>query len=334
MIKLGVIYGGTSTEHEISIKSANSILENLNKEKYEIYPIFIDKDGTWYDKKKEQKIEKIVDNLKKLDIVFPVLHGLGGEDGTIQGLFELFNIKYVGCKVLSSSIGMDKAYTKLIFEKANINQAKYIYIKKYENKYIYIDDSLNEIELSINELINKIEKKIKYPIFVKPSNSGSSIGINKAKNKEELINNIIIAGKYDNKILIEQAIIGKEVECAILGNSKIGVEVSSVGEVLPADEFYSFDAKYKNKESKTIIPAQITKEQIEEVKKITEKAFKAIDGNGLARVDFFVENKTGKIYISEINTMPGFTSRSMYPKLCEACGYKYSELLNKIIEIN
>ncbi len=337
MIKLGVLYGGKSTEREVSRKSAQSVLDNLDKEKYEIYPIFIDEKGNWFEEKKSEKkeIENIIKYLKELDIVFPVLHGLFGEDGTIQGLFEIAGIKYVGCKVLASSVGMDKAYTKIIFEKSKINQAKYLYIKKYKNSdYIYIDDNMNEKNIEINELINLVEDKLKYPIFVKPSNSGSSVGVNKCENNEELKQNIIEATKYDNKILIEQGIIGKEVECAVLGNDEIGVEVTNPGEILPAGEYYSFDSKYNDITSETLVDARITDEQKEEIKKIAKKAFLAIDGNGLSRVDFFVENNTNKIYINEINTMPGFTEISMYPKLFEKYGYKYSELLDKIIKIN
>lgn len=332
MINLGVIFGGMSTENEISQISGKSILENLNKEKYNVFPIYIDKNGTWYEYKKE-KIENVFQYLKKLEVVFPVLHGLYGEDGTIQGMLELLKIPYVGCKVLASSIGMDKAYTKIIFEKAKINQAKYIYIKKIsQNNYIYIDEESNETTIDKNEIINLVNKKLKYPVFVKPSNSGSSVGINKSKNKQELIKNIEIAAKYDEKILIEQEIFGKEVECAVLGNSKIGVQVSRVGEVLSAEDFYTFNAKYENENSKTIIPASITEEQSAEIRRLAQKAFKAIDGSGISRVDFFVENETGKIYINEINTMPGFTSISMYPKLMEDLGYSYSELLDKLIE--
>ena len=337
MIKLGVLYGGKSTEREVSRKSAQSVLDNLDKEKYEIYPIFIDEKGNWFEEKKSEKkeIENIIKYLKELDIVFPVLHGLFGEDGTIQGLFEIAGIKYVGCKVLASSVGMDKAYTKIIFEKSKINQAKYLYIKKYKNSdYIYIDDNMNEKNIEINELINLVEDKLKYPIFVKPSNSGSSVGVNKCENNEELKQNIIDATKYDNKILIEQGIIGKEVECAVLGNDEIGVEVTNPGEILPAGEYYSFDSKYNDITSETLVDARITDEQKEEIKKLAKKAFLAIDGNGLSRVDFFVENNTNKIYINEINTMPGFTEISMYPKLFEKYGYKYSELLDKIIKIN
>ena len=332
MINLGVIFGGMSTENEISQISGKAILENLNKEKYNVFPIYIDKNGTWYEYKKE-KIENVFQYLKKLEVVFPVLHGLYGEDGTIQGMLELLKIPYVGCKVLASSIGMDKAYTKIIFEKAKINQAKYIYIKKIsQNNYIYIDEESNETTIDKNEIINLVNKKLKYPVFVKPSNSGSSVGINKSKNKQELIKNIEIAAKYDEKILIEQGVFGKEVECAVLGNSKIGVQVSRVGEVLSAEDFYTFNAKYENENSKTIIPASITEEQSAEIRRLAQKAFKAIDGSGISRVDFFVESETKKIYINEINTMPGFTSISMYPKLMEDLGYSYSELLDKLIE--
>lgn len=337
MIKLGVLYGGKSTEREVSRKSAKSVLDNLNKEKYEIYPIFIAEDGRWFEEKNAEKkeIENIIKYLKKLDIVFPVLHGLYGEDGTIQGLFEIAGVKYVGCKVLASSVGMDKAYTKIIFEKAKINQAKYLYVKKYKNKdYIFIDNNMDEKNININELIALIEKELKYPIFVKPSNSGSSVGVNKCENSEELKCNIEEAAKFDNKILIEQGIIGKEVECAVLGNDERKIEVTNPGEIVPAGEYYSFNSKYNDQKSETLMEARISENQKEEIKKLAKKAFLAIDGSGLSRVDFFVEDSTGKIYINEINTMPGFTEISMYPKLFEKYGYKYSELLDKIIEIN
>lgn len=331
MKKLGIIYGGISTEHDVSKISAKSILENLNKEKYQIYPIFIDKDGQWYEDEKTNKIENIEKYLKNLDIVFPVLHGIGGEDGTIQGLLEMIGVKYVGCKVLASSIGMDKAYTKMIFEKAQIEQAKYIYLKYENNEYVYVDKNLNEKNMDIEEVLNLIEKELQYPMFIKPSNSGSSVGVNKATNREKLKQNIEFATKYDNKILIEQGIIGKEVECAVL-ETKEGIEVTNPGEILPSGEFYSFESKYKDESSETLISARITDEQKVKIKKLAKKAFKAIDGSGISRVDFFIQEKTNKIYINEINTMPGFTSISMYPKLFEAYGYKYSELLDKIID--
>jgi len=335
MIKLGVIYGGKSTENEVSVKSAKSILDNLDKNNYEIHPIYIDKNGEWFEEKNAQrtKIENIIEYIKKLDRVFPVLHGLYGEDGTIQGMFELFGIKYVGCKVLASSVGMDKVYTKLIFDKAKINQTKYIYIKKNTNgNYTYIDEELNEKNMSVEEITTIAEEKLKYPMFVKPSNSGSSVGVNKSENKEQLIKNIETAAKFDKKVLIEEGIIGKEVECAVLGSEDGKIEVTNPGEIIPAGEYYSFDSKYNDKESKTLNNARISDEQKEEIKSLALKAFKAIDGRGLSRVDFFVEDKTGKIYINEINTMPGFTEISMYPKLFEEYGYSYSELLDKLIK--
>ena len=344
MIKLGVIFGGRSTENEVSVVSSKYVLMNLDKTKYTIYPIYIDKNGVWY--KYEGKYEdlqmnkipqdihiigNIIEYLKQFDVVFPVLHGMYGEDGTIQGLFEMLKIPYVGCKVLASSVGMDKVYAKIVFEKAGINQAQSIYLRKYQNSYIYVNETFDEEILEINEVCKKIEEKLKYPMFIKPSNSGSSVGVCKATNNGELKNIISEAEKYDKKILVEEGIDGKEVECAVLGNEE--VVAGEVGEIKAADEFYSYDAKYNNVESKTTIPANIPEETKQEIRKLAVKAFKAIDGKGLSRVDFFVENNTGKIYINEINTMPGFTQISMYPKLMEAHGINYKNLLDNLINL-
>ncbi len=341
-IKLGLIFGGMSTENEVSVVSANSILKNLDKEKYNVFPIYIDKDGKWYqyteeessrkfgqEVSKKEPIENIMDYLKNMDVLFPVLHGLYGEDGTIQGLFELLKIPYVGCGVLASSVGMDKVYTKIIFEKAELKQAKYEYIRKHGEKYIYIDKNFDERKVTLEEVADIVIGNLKFPMFIKPSNSGSSVGINKAKNKEELKKYIEYAAKFDNKVLIEEGIQGKEVECAVLGNED--VIASCVGEVKSAEEFYSYEAKYKNEESKTDIPANISKEVSEEIRKQAIKAFKAIDGKGLSRVDFFVQDGTNQVIINEINTLPGFTNISMYPKLFEVSGIPYKELLDKII---
>ena len=207
----------------------------------------------------------------------------------------------------------------------------YEYIRKYEDKYIYVDKAFNEKILDLEEITEKISESLKFPMFIKPSNFGSSVGISKAENKQELKQAIELAGKYDKKILIEQGINGREVECAVLGNED--VVASCVGEIKPADEFYSYDAKYKNSESKTQIPADISNEISSKIREYAIKAFKALDGKGLARVDFFIEKETNEIYINEINTMPGFTEISMYPKLFEAYGVSYSELLDKLIEI-
>ena len=346
-MKIGIVFGGKSTEHDVSVVSGTSVIKNIDKQKYEIHPIYIEKDGTWYtyDKKLEEidvlkigeeikektKIENIIEYLKTMDVIFPVLHGLDGEDGSIQGMLEMLGIPYVGCKILASSIGLDKAYAKIIFEKAKIKQAKYEYIRKHEDKYIYVDKEFNEKILNIEEITEKIPESLKFPMFIKPSNFGSSVGISKAENKQELKEAIKLAGEYDKKILIEQGINGREVECAVLGNED--VVTSCVGEIKPADKFYSYDAKYKNSESKTQIPADIPNEISNKIREYAKKAFKALDGKGLARVDFFIEKETNEIYINEINTMPGFTEISMYPKLFEASGIKYSEILSKLIEL-
>ena len=217
----------------------------------------------------------------------------------------MIKVPYVGCRVLASSLAMDKVYTKIIIEKAGIKQTKSEYIRKFNENYIYIDKTFNEKICTIDEICEIMEKNLKYPMFVKPSNSGSSVGVNKAETKEELKEMIKIASKYDKKILVEQGIVGREVECAVLGNEE--AIASNVGEIKSAEEFYSFDAKYKNQESRTLIPAEISKENQEKIRKLAIKAFKAIDGKGLSRVDFFVEDKTEEIYLNEINTLPGFT---------------------------
>lgn len=327
-IKLGVVYGGISTEHEVSINSAKSVIDNLDKDKYDIYKIYIDKKGVWY--KENDKIDNVFDYLRNLDVIFPVLHGLYGEDGTIQGLFELLGIPYVGCKVLSSANCMDKIYTKIILDKVGIDTARYIYIKKVKDKYIYIKDNFDEEELSLEDISSLIEDKLSLPVFVKPSRSGSSVGVNKAKTKEELIKYIEYASGFDNKILIEENIIGRELECAVIGNTL--VESSSLGEILPKGEFYSFSAKYID-ESKTMIPNDIDKNISDKIRNVSIKAYKALDCAGLSRVDFFLEKDTNRIILNEINTMPGFTTISMYPKLWETMGLSYSGLLDKLINL-
>ena len=346
-LKLGVIFGGKSSEHDVSITSGTSVIKNLDKEKYEIFPIYIDKNGNWYEYTKEVSeidvidvgneieektlIQNIIEYLKKCDVVFPVLHGLYGEDGTIQGFLEILGKPYVGCDVLSSSVSMDKVYTKIIFDKANLEQAKYIYLKNIDEKYVYVDKEFNEYIYDLHTISELIEKELDYPVYVKPSNSGSSVGIKKAHNQEEVIEAIKYAAKYDKKILVEEEIRGREVECAVLGNEN--VEASCIGEILSAEEFYSFDAKYKNSESRVIIPAEIPDEISEKIRRNAVKAFKAVDGKGLSRVDFFIENDTNRVIINEINAMPGFTQISMYPKLWEQMGLSYSKLLDKLIEL-
>ena len=345
-MKLGVIFGGMSTEHDISVVSGSSVLKNLNKEKYDITPIYIDENGDWfkYDKdineieimkvgEQPKELSKLTDPMaviKSMDVVFPVLHGLYGEDGTIQGLFELLKVPYVGCRVLGSSVCMDKVYTKIILEKAGINQAKAVYVRRFNDKYILVDDKFNEKVMDLEEVATEVEKVTGLPAFIKPSNSGSSVGINKAKTIDELKNAIEYASKFDCKILVEENINGREIECAVIGNEE--VDASCVGEILPAEDFYSFDAKYNNAESRVVIPAEIDSDISEAIRKTAIKAFKAVDGKGLSRVDFFVEKGTNKIYLNEINTMPGFTTISMYPQLWNECGKPYSDLLDELIK--
>lgn len=347
MIKLAVMFGGKSSEHHISVASGTSVINSLDKEKYEIYPIFINLEGKFFKYTKELKnikplkineeiteiepIDNIFKYLENIDIVFPVLHGLYGEDGTIQGMLELIGKKYVGCKVLASSLCMDKIYTKVLFKSCGIEVADAMYIKKLNNKYLYIDDTFNKITLDKISLQNKVSEFLNYPVFIKPSNSGSSVGVNKANNDEELINYLEEAFKYDNKILIEKAIVGKEVECAVLGNEEL--VASYVGEVLSAEEFYSYEAKYKNKESVTVIPAKLNEHIMEKIRKLATRAYLACDCKGLSRIDFFIEKDTNRIILNEINTMPGFTEISMYPKLMEHIGYNYSRMLDILIEL-
>ena len=308
--RLGVIFGGTSTEHEVSIVSGTSVIKNLNKEKYEIYPIYIDKAGEWFEFEPDNKTYKVGDEIvgtKKIENIWNYLK-------TMDILFPV-----------------DKVYSKIIFEKAKLNQAKYIYIRRFEDKYIYINEDFSEEVLDIQETVNKIMEKIDFPMFVKPSNSGSSVGISKAKNKDELINSIIEASKFDKKILIEENINGREIECAVLGNEE--VKASVLGEILPAEAFYSFSAKYQNSDSKTVEAPDLPEELTKKVRELAVKAYKAADCQGLSRVDFFVNDKENKIYINEINTLPGFTEISMYPKLWEKSGLTYTELLDKLIEL-
>lgn len=321
-MKIAVIYGGISTEHDVSIKSAKNVINNIDTNKYDVTPILIAKDGSWY--KNGKSLKNIIEELKKVDVVFPILHGKFGEDGTVQGMLEMHKIPYVGCNVLASSICMDKIYTKIILDKAKIKQANYIYIK---DENIYVDDEFEELELENDRIVELVEKKLGYPVFIKPSRSGSSIGIKKARNAQELIAGIQKAAEFDSKILVEEYIDGRELECAILNGKAI-----EVGEIVPGDDFYSYEAKYNNKESMVIVPAEIKTEIRNKIKYLAEKAFKVVDGTGLARIDFFLEDKTDELYINEINTMPGFTEISMYPKLCEAGNINYKDLISNLIE--
>lgn len=345
-LTVAVIFGGQSSEHEVSRVSASTIISNLDPEKYYVIPVGITKDGKWMiyngpvenikngewekfgtpavlspDASQKGLLKTVGGKVKliPIDLAFPVLHGKYGEDGTIQGLFELAQIPYVGNGVLSSSISMDKAFTKIIAKNAKIPQAKYVEVHSEDLK-------------RIKTTASKIEKKLGYPCFVKPANAGSSVGITKAHNKEELMEGLKVAAIHDSKIVVEEGIVGREIECAVLGN-RGHVEASCVGEIFSAGEFYDYDAKYNNAESKTVVPAEISPEKQDEIRKMAVKVFNAVDGSGLARVDFFVENETENVIFNELNTLPGFTPISMYSMLWAACGKSTAELLDNLIEL-
>ena len=345
-LTVAVIFGGQSSEHDVSLVSASTIISNLDQEKYFVIPLGITKDGKWmiyngpvenikngeWEKfgtpavispdASQHGILKIVGDKVKvipIDLVFPVLHGKYGEDGTIQGLFELANIPYVGNGVLSSSVSMDKAYTKIIAKGAKIPQAKYVEVRADELK-------------RMKSTASKIEKKLGYPCFVKPANAGSSVGITKAHNKDELIEGLKLASIHDSKIVVEKGIVGREIECAVIGNGN-NIEASCCGEIISAAEFYDYDAKYNNSESKTLVPAPLTPEKQDEVRKLAVKVFKAVDGSGLARIDFFIENETENVIFNELNTLPGFTPISMYSMLWAECGKPMSQLLDELIDL-
>lgn len=342
-INIGIIFGGKSGEHEVSLVSASSIIEALDKKKYTVIPIGITKTGDWvatgdplralksgnykYAKKAELLIPAREGNFLqvrkekiKADIVFPVLHGTCGEDGTIQGLFEMAGIPYVGAEVLGSAIGMDKVVQKDLYKNIGLNVSKYFWFFKKD----WREDRKN--------ILRHIENGLDYPCFVKPANLGSSVGISKAKNKNELIKAVNLAAKYDEKVLAEEAVLNaREIECAVLGNTD--PKASIPGEVIPSGDFYDYNAKYVDGKSKIVIPAKISPEIIKKIQESAIKAFRAINCVGMGRVDFLLNNRNKKIYINEINTIPGFTSISMYPKLWQASGLNYSDLLDELINL-
>ncbi len=338
-IKVGIVVGGMSSEHDVSLMSGNSILEKIDKEKYDIKVIYIKRNGNVYEYtgpyEKIREINQsnliptssIIEAVKDCQVVFPVLHGKYGEDGCIQGALEMIEKPYVGCGVFTSSACMDKEFTKKILTLAEIPVAKSITVQKEPH---YYSCDLEEKEYTLESLCKKAEDYLHFPMFIKPSREGSSFGVTRAANQEELMNSIKEAEKYDNKILIEEEIKGREVECAVLGNSNI--LTSEVGEVKSAESFYTFDAKYNNQESRTEIPAKIKPEHREKIKKYAKLAYKAVNGTGLSRVDFFIR-ENGDIILNEINTLPGFTKISMYPKLFEAVGISYSSLIDILIEL-
>jgi D-alanine-D-alanine ligase len=342
-IRIGIIFGGKSAEHEVSLQSAKNIIDAMDKEKYDITLIGIDKSGKWYrsgsnyllnatnpkliklNSENNTAIIPAADNSGQLisldtresssiDVVFPVLHGTFGEDGTIQGLLKLAGIPFVGASVLGSAIGMDKDVMKRLFQQAGLPTANFLAFE--------YSDKIN---------FGKVKKALGMPLFVKPANLGSSVGVSKVRNEKEFKVAVKEAFKYDNKILVEQFIKGREIECSVLGNKN--PKASIPGEVLPKHDFYSYEAKYIDENGAALeIPAKLSKAKVKEIQDLAVKGFKALCLEGMARVDFFLTNK-GKVYINEANTIPGFTKISMYPKLWEASGLSYTELIDQLVEL-
>lgn len=346
MKKALIIFGGASSEHFVSCVSASYVISNIPTDKYEVVTVGITRDGEWYlyegdvsllpedkwltsgkctkavlspDRKdkslivfRDDKVEKI-----KIDVAFPVLHGKNGEDGTIQGLFELSGIPYVGSDCCSSACCMDKAITNTLADSAEICQAKWLSCIKEE---------YNDIK---DEFLKKAEDYLGYPIFVKPANAGSSVGVSKAVDRASLEKAMETAFNEDRKVVLEEFIDGYEVECAVLGNAD--AQAMTVGQIKPANEFYDYEAKYKNDNSELYIPAHIPEETIEEVRRMAVRVYKELGCSGLSRVDFFVTKKDGRVVFNEINTIPGFTPISMYAKLCEYSGISYSQLVDRLL---
>ncbi|MGD8189022.1 D-alanine--D-alanine ligase [Brevibacillus ginsengisoli] len=344
-IRLGIIYGGKSSEHEVSLRTAQSIMKAVDPNKYEITPVYVQLDGQWI--KGDQVADRIesVENLrltssdakaslpataassaapvlaigKEIDVVFPVIHGPNGEDGTIQGLLELADIPYVGTGVMASAVGMDKWMMKNVFAQYGLPQVKFVGVLR------------SQLEKDQAGVINHIEQEIGYPCFVKPANMGSSVGISKAKDQASLIQALEVAAKFDRRIVVEAFVKAREVEIGVLGNEELITSV--VGEVIAAKEFYDYEAKYKGAGTELQIPAKISQELSEEIATMAKRAFQAIDGSGLSRVDFFYDDEHQQLYINEVNTMPGFTPFSMYPMLFQEAGISYSELIDRLVQL-
>ena len=338
-LRVGVIYGGRSGEHEVSIASAASIFKYLDRERYDAVPIRIEKDGRWALTSKAPTAISAADVLKQagtealqtveptaavsrsgIDVVFPVLHGTYGEDGTVQGLLELADVPYVGCGVLASAAGMDKAVMKKLFAFHGLPVGPYL-----ETRHPEWDRDPAAIR-------QRVRTELGYPVFVKPANLGSSVGISKAKSDADFDAAMDLALQFDRKVVIEAGVPNaREIECAVLGNDE--PEASLPGEVIPSREFYDYEAKYLDDSSRTVIPAHLNERETAEVRRLAIEAFKAVECSGMARVDFFLSRDTGKLFVNEVNTIPGFTTISMYPKMWEASGLPYPQLLDRLIQL-
>lgn len=357
-LRVGVLFGGRSTEHEVSILSAQSIITAMDPQRFEPVPLYIDRAGRWL---VGDSLKRLVSDaaankyvylppdptqhslvpasngvlsspsrpaasggaqgggLPPLDVVFPVFHGLNGEDGTIQGVLELANVPYVGAGVLGSALGLDKVYMKRAFAAVGLPVVDYLPVTR------------REYERNPASFIEQVENRLGYPCFTKFANSGSSVGTSKAHDRKELVEGLRVAASFDRKLLVEKAVDARELEVSVLGNDDPAASV--VGEVVPAREFYDYDAKYLDEGSKLLIPAPIDADVSEHLRSLAVRAFQAVDAAGMARVDFFLERTTGQIFINELNTLPGFTRISMYPKLWEASGLPYAQLIGRLVDL-
>jgi D-alanine-D-alanine ligase len=343
---VGLLFGGRSGEHELSLVSAQSVMEALDPAKYDVVPIGITRQGEWRAGSEALMLLPVVleqgavvvpsadpgrpglipihagatgAGNRKLDVIFPVLHGTFGEDGTVQGLLELADMPFVGAGVLASAVGMDKDVMKRLFRDAGLPVVKWICALR------------TDWEKSPAKTARQIEKALRYPVFVKPANLGSSVGISKVRNRRELRKAMSLAARYDRKIVIEQGLDAREIECSVLGNER--PQASVPGEVVPVNEFYDYEAKYQKEGSELIIPAKLKARETRRVRELAVRAFQAVDGEGMARVDFLMTRRTGRIYVNEVNTIPGFTPISMYPKMWAASGLAYPKLLDRLIEL-
>ncbi|MEL6778091.1 MAG: D-alanine--D-alanine ligase family protein [Cyanobacteria bacterium J06597_16] len=351
-MRIGLLFGGRSGEHEVSIRSAGAIARGLatgdNQTKYEVVPVLLHKDGSWATGPTAQQVlesgqpsetdigdigdlppsaplAERLPNLEKLgtiDIWFPVLHGPNGEDGTIQGLFEVLQMPYVGCGVLASSLGMDKLASKSAFTQAGLPQVKYRGVSRAE---IYSNPCV------FPKLCDDLEAELGYPCFVKPANLGSSVGISKATNRQELETALDNAASYDRRVIVEAGVVAREVECSILGNDN--PKASVLGETLFSTDFYDYETKYSDGGAELLIPSPVPDTVRDRIQEMAIQAFEAIDGAGISRVDFFYLEATDEILINEINTLPGFTATSMYPKMWEASGIAFPDLVDKLIQL-
>lgn len=353
-LRIGILFGGRSGEHEVSLESAASVLAAMDQDKYEIVPIGITRDGQWMlgsapsglAAPSPRALASVIQNGQAvmppadpasrelapravppsgsadhaaLDVIFPVLHGTFGEDGTVQGLLELAGIPYVGAGVLGSAAGMDKDLMKRLFRDAGLPVVPWIVLLR------------SEVSVGLDRARRRVAREIGYPAFVKPANLGSSVGISKVSKPRELAAALRLAARFDRKIIVEKAVDAREIECAVLGND--APQASVPGEIVPVNEFYDYQAKYVQEGSRLIIPAKIGATRSRQVRELSVSAFKAIDCAGMGRVDFLMERKSGKLYVNEINTIPGFTSISMYPKLWAASGLPYPKLIDRLIEL-